>query len=437
MNSCILEERGVCLESNINIIQRVIIASIYTDHDQYIEESLNELGELVKVAGGEVVGIFTQKLPQLRSSTLMGSGKLNEIKEFVEKEEIDLLVTDQELSGVQMKNIEEVLACSVLDRTGLILDIFALRAKSNEGKLQVLLGQLNYRKNHLIGMKNLSRLAGGIGTRGPGEQKLELDRRHIRTEIQRVKKRLETVKKQRSTNRNKRRQHGAPVISFVGYTNAGKSSLMNRILVEGSSHGKEVFVKDMPFASLDPDTRLVKYKDGQEVFLSDTVGFISNLPTALIEAFHATLEEVKEADILVHVLDGSREDVELQYETTMKVLRDLNVLDRPIILLINKMDKMDKKRLALSTYGEVVIYASVKEDKDFSPFYKALNDAISSNFVEVDFIFPYMEQELIAKIQRKYADIKIDYKDEGIYLSTRVAKEDRMRYKKYLRKKDV
>lgn len=414
--------------------ERVIIASIYTDKDEFVEESLKELEDLVEVAGGRVIGMFQQKLPQLRASTLMGSGKLEEIKDFVDKEEVDLLVLDQELSGVQMKNIEEALGCSVLDRTGLILDIFALRAKSSEGKLQVHLGQLNYRKNHLIGMKNLSRLGGGIGTRGPGEQKLELDRRHIRQEIQRVKRKLEGVKKQRITNRSRRKDHGSPLISFVGYTNAGKSSLMNRLLREGTSQGKEVFVKDMPFASLDPDTRLVKLKGGQEVFLSDTVGFISNLPTELIDAFQATLEEVREADILVHVLDGSRKDVDLQYYTTMKVLKDLDVLDRPLILFVNKRDKMDQDRLALSTYGERVVYGSVLHDEDFTAFYTALEEAITSNFVQVEFCFPYSEQDIIARLQRSYGALVLKYENEGILVQGKVSKNDQQRYGRFLRK---
>lgn len=413
--------------------ERVVIVGIWTDKTKYREESLKELESLVEVAGGDVVGIFTQNLPQLRTSTLMGSGKLKEIKEFVEKESIDLVVTDQELSGTQMRNIEDALDCSVLDRTGLILDIFALRAKSNEGKLQVLLGQLNYRKTHLIGMKSLSRLGGGIGTRGPGEQKLELDRRKIREEIQRIKKKLENVHKQRETNRSKRRKNGAPLVSFVGYTNAGKSSLMNRILREGSSQGKEVFVKDMPFASLDPDTRLVKFKDGQEIFLSDTVGFISNLPTSLVEAFHATLEEVKEADILIHVLDGSREDVELQYETTMEIVDELQVLDRPIILFINKTDKMEGKRLPLLTRGEHIIYGSVLKDEDLSDFYEILNKVISEDFQEATFLFPYEKQAYVAELKRKYAEVELEYLNEGICLEVELSKQDKMKYKKYLR----
>src|SRR5699024_4374071 len=310
---------------------------------KYPEQSLEELSDLVDAAGGVVIGVMSQKLNEYHPATLIGRGKVHELKEFVKNNEVDLIIFDQELSGIQMRNIEEATDCAVLDRTGLILDIFASRAKTREGKLQVYLAQLHYRLTHLVGMRNLSRLGGGIGTRGPGEQKLETDRRHIRRQIDRVKADLREVKKQRELNRHQREQSQLPLVSLVGYTNAGKSSLMNRMLIDGDSLGHQVFVKNMLFASLDSTLRKIRLPGEMDILLSDTVGFVSNLPTALVEAFHSTLEEVTHADVIIHVLDGSREDVQLQYDTTWKILKELEVLHIPMLVVINKMDLVGTK----------------------------------------------------------------------------------------------
>lgn len=316
--------------------EKVVTASVYDGSENYYEESLKELNALVKVAGGRVVASIEQKVRTYNPATLMGKGKLEELKDFVQAEDVDLVIFDQTLSGIQMREIEKVLEVDVLDRTALILDIFASRAKTDVGKLQVYLAQLEYGKSHLIGKKNYSRLGGGIGTRGPGEQKLEIDRRRIAEDIQRVKKKLKQARKIRDTGRKNRTNSQVPAIALVGYTNAGKSSVMNRLLKESNAKGREVYVEDMPFASLDPDTRRIRLPDGLVVYVTDTVGFISNLPTTLVEAFHTTLEELKESDLIVHVIDGSAEDAALRYETTRKLLNDLGAADVPSLLFVNK-----------------------------------------------------------------------------------------------------
>ncbi|MCD1147201.1 GTPase HflX [Peptoniphilus sp. KCTC 25270] len=425
------------MKSTLEETQRIVIVGIWNREIRHGEESLLELESLAEVAGGEVVAHFVQNVAQYNPAILMGKGKLEELSQFIEREEIDLVIFDQELSGVQMRNLEEALDCPVLDRTGLILDIFALRAKSKEGKLQVLLGQLEYRKNHLIGAKNFSRLGGGIGTRGPGEQKLELDRRKINEDIFRVKEHLEKVKKQRDINRNQRMKQGYPVVSLVGYTNAGKSSLMNRMLREGTSQGKEVLVKDMPFASLDPDTRLVQYPKGEEIFLTDTVGFVSNLPTSLVKAFHATLEEVQQADVILHVLDGSREDVDLQYETTIEILKELEVMDRPMILFVNKQDKMKEGRLAMSTNGEIILYGSVTEDESLEDLYEAITKSIHKNKKKKTYQVPHHRQDIVGRLMNRYGNIEVNYLEEGVEFTFMPSEEDEQKLKEFERENYV
>ena len=242
--------------------EKVVTASVYDESVTYYDDSLKELNALVKVAGGDVVASVTQKVRAYHPATFMGKGKLLELKHFVQAEGIDLVIFDQTLSGIQMREIEKILETDVLDRTALILDIFASRAKTDVGKLQVYLAQLEYGKSHLIGKKNYSRLGGGIGTRGPGEQKLEIDRRRIAEDIQRVKKKLKQARKVRDTGRKHRVNGQVPVVALVGYTNAGKSSIMNRLLRESGAKGRQVYVEDMPFASLDPDTRRIRLPDG-------------------------------------------------------------------------------------------------------------------------------------------------------------------------------
>lgn len=417
--------------------EKVVTASVYDESETYYEESLKELNALVKVAGGRVVASIEQKVRAYNPATLMGKGKLEELKDFVRAEDVDLVIFDQTLSGVQMREIEKVLEVDVLDRTALILDIFASRAKTDVGKLQVYLAQLEYGKSHLIGKKNYSRLGGGIGTRGPGEQKLEIDRRRIAGDIQRVKKKLKQARKIRDTGRKNRISSQVPAIALVGYTNAGKSSVMNRLLKESNAKGREVYVEDMPFASLDPDTRRIRLPDGLVVYVTDTVGFISNLPTTLVEAFHTTLEELKESDLIVHVIDGSAEDAALRYETTRKLLNDLGAVDVPSLLFVNKKDLMEGKKLPFMPAEETVIYGSCKHDRDFDYFYDAVQKKVEDLYVKVDLKFSFNEMDRVEAVKANYPVERLDYDADGVHMTATLPKWTYDRMKPYIRRRYV
>lgn len=417
--------------------EKVVTASVYDGSETYYEESLKELNALVKVAGGRVVASIEQKVRAYNPATLMGKGKLEELKDFVRAEDVDLVIFDQTLSGIQMREIEKVLEVDVLDRTALILDIFASRAKTDVGKLQVYLAQLEYGKSHLIGKKNYSRLGGGIGTRGPGEQKLEIDRRRIAGDIQRVKKKLKQARKIRDTGRKNRMSSQVPAIALVGYTNAGKSSVMNRLLKESNAKGREVYVEDMPFASLDPDTRRIRLPDGLVVYVTDTVGFISNLPTTLVEAFHTTLEELRESDLIVHVIDGSAEDAALRYETTRKLLNDLGAADVPSLLFVNKRDLMEGKKLPFMPAEETVIYGSCKHDRDFDYFYDAVQRKVEDLYVKVDLKFSFNEMDRVEAVKANYPVELLDYDADGVTMTATLPKQAYDRMKPYIRRRYV
>ncbi|MEJ8786008.1 GTPase HflX [Peptoniphilus sp. HCN-40583] len=417
--------------------EKVVTASVYDGSENYYEESLRELNALVKVAGGHVVASMEQKVRAFNPATLMGKGKLEELKDFVRAEEVDLVIFDQSLSGIQMREIEKVLEVDVLDRTALILDIFASRAKTDVGKLQVYLAQLEYGKSHLIGKKNYSRLGGGIGTRGPGEQKLEIDRRRISGDIQRVKKKLKQARKIRDTGRKNRIHSQVPAIALVGYTNAGKSSVMNRLLRESNAKGREVYVEDMPFASLDPDTRRIRLPDGLVVYVTDTVGFISNLPTTLVEAFHTTLEELRESDLIVHVIDGSAEDAALRYETTRKLLNDLGAADVPSLLFVNKKDLMEGKKLPFMAAEETVIYGSCKHDREFDYFYEAVQKKVEGLYVKVDLKFTFHEMDRVEAIKANYPVERLEYDADGVCMTATLPKRAYDRMKAYVRRRYV
>lgn len=417
--------------------ERVVTASVYDESQSYYEESLKELNALVEVAGGDVIASMDQKVRAYNPATLMGKGKLNELRDFVLAEDIDLVIFDQALSGIQMREIEKTLEVDVLDRTALILDIFASRAKTDVGKLQVYLAQLEYGKSHLIGKKNYSRLGGGIGTRGPGEQKLEIDRRRIAEDIQRVKKKLKQARKIRDTGRKNRVNSQVPSIALVGYTNAGKSSVMNRLLKESNAKGREVYVEDMPFASLDPDTRRIRLPDGLVVYVTDTVGFISNLPTTLVEAFHTTLEELKDSDLIVHVIDGSAEDGALRYDTMRKLLNDLGAAHVPGLLFVNKKDRMEGKKLDFMPAEDTVIYGSCKYDESFDYFYEAVQKKVEDLYVKVDLKFSFNEMDQVEAIKNNYPVESLNYEADGVTMTATLPKRSRHRLEPYVRRRYV
>lgn len=310
----ILEGDG--LNQEMKNMEKVLIIGVELDTDTIdIENSLDELEELVSAADGVVISRLVQKKDNINPAYFIGKGKAEEIKNYCEELNITTVVFNDELSGAQLRNLEKIIDRKIVDRTNLILDIFASRANSKEGKLQVKLAQLKYRLPRLIGFRDyLSREGGGIGTRGPGEQKLETDRRHILREVDNIEKQLKEIEQNRETKRKKREDSNLPIVALVGYTNAGKSTLLNKLLEFSDEYEevKQVFVKDMLFATLDTSLRRGKLPNGQAFLLTDTVGFVSKLPTRLIEAFKGTLEEVKYADLLLHVVDASNKDLDIQ-----------------------------------------------------------------------------------------------------------------------------
>ena len=328
------------------------------------ENDMEELEQLVEAAGGEVVSCIVQNRQSIDNRFYTGQGKTEEIKNYVKDLDIDTIIFNDELSGSQIRNIEEITEVKIIDRTSLILDIFAQRALTKEGQLQVELAQLKYSLPRLIGAnKNLSRLGGGIGTRGPGEQKLEIDRRRIKEKITDIQNQLEELGKVRETKRKKRMKDQVPIISIVGYTNAGKSTLLNALLdseySEEEAENKKVFAHDMLFATLDTELRKVRLPGGKRAVFSDTVGFIKKLPTQIVEAFKGTLEEIKYADLIIHLIDINDENLSVHKETTTKLIEKITDKEIPVLTVYNKADKiLDEKTIAVSTND--IIYISAK-----------------------------------------------------------------------------
>ncbi len=338
-------------------------------------EYLYELKNLALTAGAEVVDLFPQRLDRFNPAYLIGKGKLSEIKERVIADKIDVVIFGNDLTPLQHENIENFLKVKVVDRTELILDIFAQHARSREGKIQVELAQLRYRLTQLVGRgKELSRLGAGIGTRGPGETKLEVDRRRIKERIARLQRDLQKVRRSRKEQRKGRKKAGIPQFALIGYTNVGKSSLLNLMAKS------DVLVEDKLFATLDPTTRKVYLGDGLTVLVSDTVGFIENLPSDLLEAFRATLEEIEEADYLILVIDASDFDIERELNSVYTILRELSVSDKPMIYVFNKMDLVMDRHL-VEKYGaqlENSVFISVKDKMGIDELKEAMKRLVEN-----------------------------------------------------------
>ena len=423
-------------EDKINM-ERVLIVGVELQKDEIdIETSLDELEELVKAANGLVVSRITQKVDKLNAAHFIGSGKAEEIKNYCEELDITTVVFNDELSGAQLRNLEKIIDRKIVDRTNLILDIFANRATSKEGKLQVKLAQMKYRLPRLVGFRDyLSREGGGIGTRGPGEQKLETDRRHILKEIDNIEKQLKENQQIREIKRKQREDSNLPLVALVGYTNSGKSTLLNRLieLNADSEESKQVFVKDMLFATLDTSLRRSKLPNGQSFLLTDTVGFVSKLPTNLIEAFKGTLEEVKYADLLIHVVDASNKDLDIQIDTTMKILKDLKVLDKPIITVFNKMDLVNLEDLNYDEkFVEKKIFISAKQDDNLDKLMNLVEIELPQEYKKVTIRIPYDEQSISSYFMENYEVDNLEHKEDGTYFDLSINKIDGERYKDYI-----
>ncbi len=398
--------------------EQVILVGIQESDSELEEESLDELEELAKTAGAKVVGRIVQKREAAHPVTYIGKGKVLELKELLWEMEATGIICDDELTSVQLNHLEEELQCKVVDRTLLILDIFAARAISREGKIQVELAQLKYRAGRLIGLRNsLSRLGGGIGTRGPGEKKLEMDRRLIRERIGKLKRELKEVENHRELLRTSRKRSNLKVAALVGYTSAGKSSLEN-VLTKA-----DVLEDAMLFSTLDTTTRVLQLADSQDILLSDTVGFIRKLPHHLIEAFKSTLEEAKYADILIHVVDASNPHQDTQMHVVYETLRQLGADGKPIITLFNKQDKLEEKGNFRDFRAEYSIPVSAKTGMGLEELKQALLEVIRRDQIYIERLYSFSEAGKIQLIRVEGQLLEEEYLPEGISVKAYIPKE--------------
>lgn len=398
-----------------------------------VDDSLEELKQLADTAGATVIKKFIQKRPKPDPAFFIGRGKVQELALYAQQENIDLCIFDDELSPAQQRNIESVMGIRILDRTALILDIFAQRARTNEGKLQVELAQLQYTLPRIMGKGlMLSRLGGGIGTRGPGETKLEVDRRRIRDRIAFIKEQIEKVKAVRSLHRSKRKKNNVFEVSLVGYTNAGKSTLLNTLT------NSDIYAKDQLFATLDPTTRQLTLPNKQEIIITDTVGFIQRLPHQLIAAFRSTLEVVTEADLLVHVIDVSHELYKEQAAAVHEVLKEIGAETKPVITVYNKIDKLppDSKladRLALE---EDTVCISAAKKLNLESLQQMIESHLKSKAVEVTLCIPYAETAKAAQLHETANVLEQEYTENGAVMKVILPVEDLEAYNEYILKSE-
>ncbi|HBF2176301.1 GTPase HflX [Clostridioides difficile] len=424
-----IQEKALLVGLNLTTI-------VKKNDDIDTNESMEELTELTKAAGAEVVGSLIQNKHSVDAAYYIGKGKVEEIRAYSDSLDATLVIFNDELSGAQIRNIENVVGRKVIDRTTLILDIFAQRALSKEGKLQVELAQLKYRLPRLYGMGGeMSRTGAGIGTRGPGEQKLEIDKRHILNKAADIRRELKEVKKNRETQRVKRLKSNIPIVALVGYTNAGKSTLLNELIKTHKDYEqeKEVFVKDMLFATLDVTLRKALLPNKKEFLVVDTVGFVSKLPHDLVEAFKATLEEVQYADLILHVIDATNTSYELQKSTTEGVLKELGVNDKKHILVYNKVDKLELDIYPKSQ--EDIVYISAKQGINMDRLLNMIEIALMENTYSVSLMLPYERGDIFSRIKDKYNVENFEYGESGITLDVDLDEEDFNIYREYILEK--
>ena len=395
--------------------ERVILVAVCTGEEADTERSLDELGQLVETAGGEVLGQFYQNREYPEPGTYIGKGKIEEIRELAENMEADGIVCDDELSPAQMRNLSNILGLKVMDRTLVILDIFAQHARTNEGRIQVELAQLSYRASHLTGMGvSMSRLGGGIGTRGPGETKLEMDRRRIASRISQLKKQLREVVANREQQRKSRQRQNMPVAAIVGYTNAGKSTLLNALTDAG------ILAEDKLFATLDVATRKLLLPGKQEILLTDTVGFISKLPHNLVDAFRSTLEEAVYADYIIHVVDASNPHWEEQMVTVYRTLDQLGVSGKKIFTLFNKMDQITDTDRRFDRRADRTLQISAKKGTNLEKLQEEIAEMLAEDLLHIQHTFTYSQMDLVEQIRKKGRILAEEYREDGVYLEADV-----------------
>ena len=409
---------------------RAVLVGLARDED--ISYSMEELKGLAEAAGVEVLGQMIQNLERPNTATLIGKGKVEELAEMVKNMEADTVIFNDELTGMQLRNLEDAVGVRVIDRTILILDIFADRASSREGKLQVELAQLQYRMPRLTGFgKSLSRLGGGIGTRGPGEKKLETDRRHIEKRMYDIKSELSQIKNTRGVQRAKREKSEIPVVALVGYTNSGKSALMNRLLMLTEKEEKTVFEKNMLFATLDTQQRSVILDTNHQFILVDTVGFVSRLPHSLVNAFKATLEEVAYADLLVHVVDASYENYDFHIEVTNKVLEEIGAGGKGKIMAFNKIDLVEDPSSVIPVAGVDNICISAKFDRNIDELIELIKRKIFKDMVKVQLLVPYTRGDISSYLCENARVLGMEYKESGTWFEAELKAADYQRLKEY------
>lgn len=398
--------------------ERVILVAVSTGDGNLAAESLDELEELVSTAGAYTADKMIQNRERIHPGTYLGKGKIEEVKERIWELSATGIVCDDELSPAQLRNLEEALQTKVMDRTMVILDIFASRAVTSEGKIQVELAQLKYRAARLVGLRSsLSRLGGGIGTRGPGEKKLEADRRLIHERIGQLKAELLDVKRHRDVARQQRMKNHTPSAAIVGYTNAGKSTLLNKLTDAG------ILAENKLFATLDPTTRNLTLPGGQQILLTDTVGFIRKLPHNLVEAFRSTLEEAKYCDIILHVVDCSNPQMDMQMYVVYETLKELEVCDKEVITVFNKMDVADSQTVLRDISSDHQVKISAKTGEGIDELLSLLESILRSRRIYLERTYPYQEAGKIQQI-RKYGQLLTEeYRDDGIFVSAYVPAE--------------
>ncbi len=398
--------------------ERVILVAVSTSDQDDANESLDELEELIDTAGAVCVGRLIQNRESIHPGTYLGKGKIEELKEKIWESDATGIVTDDELSPAQLRNLEDALETKIMDRTMVILDIFAAHATTSEGKIQVELAQLKYRAARLVGLRSsLSRLGGGIGTRGPGEKKLEMDRRLIHDRIGQLKEELENVKRHRETARKQRSRDYTISAAIVGYTNAGKSTLLNRLT------GAGILAEDKLFATLDPTTRSMRLPSGQEILLTDTVGFIRKLPHHLIEAFRSTLEEARYSDIILHVADCSNPQMDAQIHTVYETLRQLEIGDKTVITVFNKIDRLAQTETLRDLQADYQVRISAKTGEGIDALEEILESILRSRKIYLEQVFSYRDAGKIQTI-RKYGQLLTEeYKEDGIAVTAYVPVE--------------
>lgn len=390
-------------------MERVILVGISTQDNDDAEKSLEELEELAKTAGAVTVGKILQRREQMHPGTYVGKGKLTEIKDLLWETEATGIICDDELSPAQLGNLRDELDTKIMDRTLLILDIFASRASTSEGKIQVELAQLKYRQSRLTGYgTSLSRLGGGIGTRGPGEKKLEMDRRLIKSRIAKLNRDLKEVKSHREVTREQRNRNHMPVVAIVGYTNAGKSTLLNYLT------GAGILAEDKLFATLDPTTRGYRMESGQEILLTDTVGFIRKLPHHLVDAFRSTLEEAKFADIILHVVDVANPQMDEQMYIVYETLSMLGVQDKAIVTAFNKCDLMPERMIVRDFKADETAFISAKTGEGVAGLLEKIESILRGQKIAIEKLYPYKDAAKIQLIRRYGELIEEEYLEDGI-----------------------